>query len=55
MKSKYFLIKTLNNEIELAKTSDEMSEEEFMGIFLDLVKEAHSLTQEEYFTLTGDN
>ena len=30
MKSKYFLIKTLNNESKLAKTSDEMSEEEIL-------------------------
>lgn len=53
MKSKYFVIKTLNNEKKFAKASDEMTSEEFLGTFVDITKEAYPITEEEYKACTG--
>ena len=53
MKSKYFVIKTLSNEKKFAKTSDEMTAEEFLGTFLDIAKEVYPITKEEYKACTG--
>lgn len=53
MKSKYFVIKTLKNEKLFAKTSDEITAEEFLGTFVDIAKEAYPITEEEYKACTG--
>lgn len=53
MKSKYFVIKTVKNEKKFAKTSDEMSAEEFIGTFIDIAKEAYPITEDEYNRCTG--
>lgn len=53
MKSKYFVIKTVNNEKKFAKTDDEITADEFLGIFVDIAKEAYPITKEEYKACTG--
>lgn len=53
MKSKYFVIKTVNNEKKFAKTDEEMTSEEFIGIFIDMAIEAYPITKEEYKACTG--
>lgn len=54
MKSKYFVIKTIGGENLFAKTSDEITSEEFLGTFVDLAKEAYPITEEEYKAGVGD-
>ena len=53
MKSMYFVIKTVNDEKKFAKTSDEMTSEEFLGTFVDMAKEAYPITEEEYHACVG--
>lgn len=53
MRSKYFVIKTVNNEMKFAKTGDEITADEFLGIFVDMAKEAYPITKEEYKACTG--
>lgn len=53
MKSKYFVIKTVNNEKKFAKTDDEITVDEFLAIFVDIAKEAYPITKEEYKACTG--
>lgn len=53
MKSKYFVIKTVNNEKKFAKTDEEITAKEFLGVFVDMVKEAYPITKEEYKACTG--
>lgn len=53
MKSMYFVIKTVNDEKKFAKTSDEMTSEELLGIFVDMAKEAYPITEEEYHACVG--
>lgn len=48
MKSMYFVIKTVEGHICYAKTDAEITTEEFLGIFLDIAKEAKPITKEEY-------
>lgn len=48
MKSMYFVIKTVEGQTLYAKTDVEVTAEEFLGIFLDIAKEATPITKEEY-------
>lgn len=54
MKSRYFVIKTVNNEKKFARTDEEITAEEFLGVFLDVAKEAYPITKEEYKKCTGE-
>lgn len=53
MKSKYFVIKTVEGEKKFAKTDEEITAEEFIGIFIDIAKEVYPITEEEYKKCTG--
>ena len=43
MKSRYFVVKTLNGEKKFARVSDEMTSDEFKKIFIDVAKEVHPI------------
>lgn len=55
MKSRYFVIKTHSGESRIAKADEEMTAQQFKGIFIDVAKEVYPITFEEFKSISGED